>query len=76
MLSDCAKGIKYLRTAVGERYVTEKMREIGASFGGEESGHMVQFDFGPTGDGLITGITMAIGIKESGKKNERDFSGI
>ena len=63
-----AKGIKYLRTAVGERYVTEKMREIGSNFGGEESGHMVQSDFGPTGDGLITGITMAIGIKQSGCK--------
>jgi len=68
-----SKGIKYLRTAVGERYVTEKMREIGASFGGEESGHMVQFDFGPTGDGLVTGITMAIGIKESGKKMSEIF---
>ena len=63
-----AKGIKYLRTAVGERYVTEKMREIGSNFGGEESGHMVQSDFGPTGDGLVTGITMAIGIKQSGCK--------
>ncbi len=68
-----SKGIKYLRTAVGERYVTEKMREIGAGFGGEESGHMVQFDFGPTGDGLVTGISMAIGIKESGKKMSEIF---
>lgn len=66
-------GIKYLRTAVGERYVTEKMRETGSNFGGEESGHMVQFDFGPTGDGLVTGITMAAGILQSGKKMSEIF---
>ncbi len=66
-------GIDYFRTAVGERYVTEKMREIGSNFGGEESGHMVQSDFGPTGDGLITGIAMAIGIKNSGKKMSQIF---
>ena len=68
-----AKGIKYLRTAVGERYVTEKMREVGSNFGGEESGHMVQSDFGPTGDGFVTGITMAIGIKQSGRKMSEIF---
>lgn len=66
-------GIRYLRTAVGERYVTEKMRETGSNFGGEESGHMVQFDFGPTGDGLVTGITMAAGILQSGKKMSEIF---
>lgn len=66
-------GIKYFRTAVGERHVTEKMREIESNFGGEESGHMVQFDFGPTGDGLVTGITMAAGILQSGKKMSQIF---
>ena len=34
---------------------------------------MVQFDFGPTGDGLVTGITMAAGILQSGKKMSEIF---
>ena len=34
---------------------------------------MVQFDFGPTGDGLVTGITMAAGVLQSGKKMSEIF---
>ena len=44
------------RTAVGDRYVVERMRERGANVGGEQSGHMVLTDFATTGDGLIAAL--------------------
>ncbi|MBI4789351.1 MAG: phosphoglucosamine mutase [Chloroflexi bacterium] len=48
------------RTAVGDRWVTERMRESGTQIGGEQSGHIVLFDGGhTTGDGLYTAIRMA-----------------
>lgn len=68
-----AKGIDFYRTAVGERYVTEKMLEIGSNFGGEESGHMVLADFAPTGDGLIAGIVVCMGLLKAHKKMSEIF---
>jgi phosphoglucosamine mutase len=52
------KGIKMIRTAVGDRYVVEEMRGSGYNFGGEQSGHIVFFDYNTTGDGPITAIQM------------------
>ncbi len=53
-------GGKLERTAVGDRWVTERMRAGGAQIGGEQSGHIVLFDGGhTTGDGLYTTIRMA-----------------
>ena len=49
-------GLGLLRTAVGDRYVGEKMREVGCNLGGEQSGHMIMTDFGTTGDGLIAAL--------------------
>ena len=49
-------GLGLLRTAVGDRYVGEKMREVGCNLGGEQSGHMIMPDFGTTGDGLIAAL--------------------
>lgn len=68
-----SQGIDFYRTAVGERYVTEKMREIGSNFGGEESGHMVLSDFAPTGDGLIAGLTVCLGLLKTRKKMSKVF---
>ena len=54
-------GISLLRTAVGDRYVIEAMREGGYNFGGEQSGHILFLDHNSTGDGLITALqTLAI----------------
>ncbi len=53
-------GVALERTAVGDRWVTERMRATGAPMGGEQSGHIVLFDGGhTTGDGLYTAIRLA-----------------
>ena len=52
--------VKMERVAVGDRWVTERMREGGAQIGGEQSGHIVLFDGGhTTGDGIYTAVRMA-----------------
>jgi phosphoglucosamine mutase len=51
-----ALGIKVEKTAVGDRYVLEKMLENDYSLGGEQSGHIIIRDFSNTGDGLLTAL--------------------
>jgi phosphoglucosamine mutase len=51
-----AKNTKLLRTAVGDRYVVEAMREGGFVFGGEQSGHIVFLHEATTGDGLLAAL--------------------
>ncbi len=55
-LSCEAHGITLERTAVGDRYVLERMKEIGASLGGEQSGHIIFLDENTTGDGLLSAL--------------------
>ena len=50
------QGIGLERTAVGDRYVVERMREGGYNLGGEQSGHIVMSDYSTTGDGLMAGL--------------------
>jgi len=47
------------RTAVGDRYVLEEMRRIGANLGGEQSGHILFLDDATTGDGMLTAVKIA-----------------
>ncbi|MBO6016238.1 MAG: phosphoglucosamine mutase [Lachnospiraceae bacterium] len=51
-----ANGIKMEQTKVGDRYVLERMREIGANLGGEQSGHIIFLDENTTGDGLLSAL--------------------
>jgi len=46
------------RTAVGDRYVVERMRQKGYSFGGEQSGHLVFLDHITTGDGNLAALQL------------------
>lgn len=52
-------GLKLERVPVGDRYVLEKMLEIDANLGGEQSGHIIFLDDSTTGDGMLTAVKMA-----------------
>ena len=57
-------GLSLERTAVGDRYVVECMREKGYNLGGEQSGHIILGDYGTTGDGLIAALQVLAAIVE------------
>ncbi len=50
------KGISYIQTDVGDKYVYEAMQKDGYCLGGEESGHIIFSKYATTGDGLITAL--------------------
>ncbi len=49
-------GIKYEKTAVGDKYVCENMMENGHRLGGEQSGHIIFSKYASTGDGILTSL--------------------
>ena len=61
------QGIELHRTAVGDRYVVEKMRALGCNLGGEQSGHIILADYATTGDGLIAALQVLASIVETGR---------
>ena len=61
-------GIEILQTAVGDRYVLERMLADGYNIGGEQSGHVIFLDYNSTGDGVLTAIQLLSVLKRSGKK--------
>jgi phosphoglucosamine mutase len=60
-------GLTLERTAVGDRYVMQRMREGGFNVGGEQSGHLILSDLSTTGDGLIAALQVLAVMVESGK---------
>lgn len=60
--------IQVEQTKVGDRYVLERMREIGASLGGEQSGHVIFLDENTTGDGLLSALHVLQVMVETGEK--------
>jgi len=60
-------GIHVEETAVGDRYVLERMATTGASLGGEQSGHIIFAEHATTGDGLLTGLQLAAEVARTGR---------
>ncbi|MBL9075414.1 phosphoglucosamine mutase [Tabrizicola sp.] len=61
------RGLRLERTAVGDRYVVERMREGGFNLGGEQSGHIVMTDYATTGDGLVAGLQFLAEMVRTGR---------
>ncbi|MQL51281.1 phosphoglucosamine mutase [Desulfofundulus thermobenzoicus] len=57
-------GIRVIQTKVGDRYVLEELLRTGATFGGEQSGHIIMLDHNTTGDGLLTALMLLSVIQE------------
>ena len=57
-------GLTLARTAVGDRYVLERMREHGYNVGGEASGHIILSDYATTGDGLVAALQVLAVVKK------------
>ena len=63
-------GLQSVKTAVGDRYVVEEMRNNDYSLGGEQSGHIILMNYATTGDGILTAVKLTNIIKTSGKSLE------
>ncbi|MBM7634304.1 phosphoglucosamine mutase [Geomicrobium sediminis] len=61
-------GIQTQQTAVGDKYVMEKMREGGFTLGGEQSGHIIFLDHTTSGDGMLTAVQLVNIMKVKNKK--------
>lgn len=68
-----SKGLKLIRTAVGDRHVVEAMRADGYNIGGEQSGHLILSDFGTTGDGLLSALQALSLLKSDGRAASEVF---
>jgi phosphoglucosamine mutase len=62
-----AQGIAVEQTAVGDRYVLERMNEGGYSLGGEQSGHVIMSRYATTGDGVLTGLHLCAEMARTGR---------
>ena len=51
-----AAGIEVATTSVGDRYVLDELRRRGWTLGGEQSGHIIDLGFGPSGDGIASAL--------------------
>ncbi len=60
-------GLEMPRTAVGDRYVLEHMREHGYNLGGEQSGHIILSDYATTGDGLVAALQVLAVVQRQGR---------
>ena len=61
-------GISCYPTKVGDRYVLESLLKLGASLGGEQSGHIIIPEYMTTGDGELSALMLIETMKLSGKK--------
>ena len=72
----CAdRGMDFVATKVGDRYVLEEMLKKGYNLGGEQSGHVIFLDHCTTGDGQLTAVQISGLLARSGKKFS-EFTGL
>lgn len=62
-----SEGIRLIRTDVGDKYVLEELLRLGATLGGEQSGHIIFPRLSLAGDGLITTVCLLRAMTEAGK---------
>lgn len=67
-------GSTLVRTGVGDRLVVQKMRELDANVGGEQSGHIVLLDYATTGDGLVSALSVLSSMVLSGRTASETLS--
>lgn len=70
------KGIKFEKTAVGDKYVFENMMENGHSLGGEQSGHIIFSKYATTGDGILTSLKIMEVMLERKRKVSELFTSL
>ncbi len=58
------RGIRLIRTDIGDKYVAEAMQKSGARVGGEQSGHIILADDEVTGDGVLASVRLASLVAE------------
>jgi phosphoglucosamine mutase len=66
-----AAGVEVATTAVGDRYVLDELRRRGWALGGEQSGHIIDLGFGPSGDGIASALLIleALGDRDLSDRN-------
>jgi phosphoglucosamine mutase len=62
-----AHGITLERTPVGDRHIAERLANSQGGFGGEKSGHLLFTELSPTGDGLLSAITVLGLVARAGR---------
>jgi phosphoglucosamine mutase len=69
-----AAGIEVATTAVGDRYVLDELRRRGWALGGEQSGHIIELGFGPSGDGIASALLTleALGGRDLAERDAMD----
>ena len=69
-------GLKFARTRVGDRYIVEKMEDVGSLLGGEPSGHVVLKRHTTTGDGALCALKFIECMRHYGRKASELTEGI
>src|SRR5689334_13180343 len=62
-----SEGIRLIRTDVGDKYVLDELLRLGASLGGEQSGHIILPALSLAGDGMITALSLLRALRETDK---------
>jgi phosphoglucosamine mutase len=70
------QNIRLYRSDVGDKNVLDMMKKTGSIIGGETSGHIINSEYSPTGDGLLTALLILKDMIENNRKTEDLLSGL